>query len=157
MSTKKNSTKATKNSNSTTEQNSPLPQDIASAAVLAVVTAASTTCETVLGGLKDGEKVSMDSLTSAVAGMTGLKQDKVYPFVSLYLKSRPGVTIATGRQGGVYRGAPPAKAIDPEQAARLVKKLARFEAQAAAANKKAEELRTRIPTTTTAPEAPAAS
>lgn len=144
MSTKKNSSKATKSTSTSTSSQKPC--EPARNAVLAVVNATEQNVEAILGAMKDGERASMDQLTSAVGTATGLKGDKVYPFVSLYLRNRPGVTITTGRQGGVYRGSPAPKPVDPEAQARLTKKLERAEAAASAATTKAAELRARLGT-----------
>jgi len=96
-----------------------------------------------LGAIGDGEKLSMQTLCAEIAATTGVPKERIYVFVSMYVNRRAGFTVARGREGGIYKGARPSKALAPEQVEKLQKRAEATEKKALALVAEAAKLRER--------------
>lgn len=118
--------------------------------VLHFVETALTHVESRLAALADGDKVSMQTLCAEISTDTGIPPERSYHIVSMYVNKRAGVTVARGRDGGIYKGVRPSKPIDPKQAERLQKRAAKTEEKSKALAAEAERLRQRAGNVTVA-------
>lgn len=130
--------------------------DTARNEVLSFVESTISHVESRLSALNEGEKVSMQTLCAEISETTKVPSERIYHFVSMYVNRRAGVTVARGRDGGIYKGARPSKPIDPKQAEKLQKRAAAAEAKAQALAAEAQKLRERAGNVAAAPPAPPA-
>lgn len=93
--------------------------------------------------LKDGEKIFLQTICAEITELTGVPAERVYPITSLYLAQRAGVTVVKGRFGGVFKGSPAAKPVDPKIAEKLQKKASAVEAKIQALQAEAAKLRSK--------------
>jgi len=85
----------------------------------------------------------MQTLCAEIAATTGVPKERIYVFVSMYVNRRAGFTVARGREGGIYKGARPSKALAPEQVEKLQKRAEATEKKALALVAEAAKLRER--------------
>lgn len=66
--------------------------------------------QSIMDGLKDGERIKISDLAEKIAPQVGIDSDEIMPFTTFFAHHAVNVETARGRNGGAYKGTKPAPA-----------------------------------------------